>query len=826
MWAVLGVCCALPVAWGLGALLVDGNGVGSLGGWAFQAKLLGRTIGYNALVAVIAVGLGLPVAAVIGRGRGVIAAVIVCVLPAALLLPSIVYAYGWMQVLRVTGAYPVPGTWGDVLRCVWTLGTWLWPIPAAIVGLAWRRMDSDLQQQALMDGGYWRVVGRQLAGPMAAALGVALVLAMQEFAVYEPTGISVVATEVRTVFETGSPGLATGSIAAVQSGMVAPGDQRRNAAAALLTAGPLLLIMAGLALGVRWVIGKTQPGERVEAGPVPVAIAAGWGAKGLAILVIGVTLILPLVAMVTSIKRPFDADRIVRTFGSSAGGTLAVAGVAGAVAAGLAVCGIVRRVSRGPLVLGVMTFLVGGQLLAIALVRIYNQPRSSPAWWAAHWVYNGPGIVVMAYLARFGWLAVWASRGTWGPRWREVREMAAIDGAGPGETARRIIWPLAWPVVAAAGVLIVLLSMTEVAATVILNPVSPRMFIPELMSWVHKLRDDDMLEGSLLLAAMVVCLAGVGVGMVWIVRRRFSARAVGVLVSLCAIGVGGCSDPKEPEAIWLETGAGEGQVVYPRAICYDKRDDSYYVCDRLARIQHLDKNGQFINSFRMPEWTQGKPVGMTVGPDGNLWVPDTHYSRVLVLGPQGQLIKRFGKEGKGPGEFIYPSDVAFDAQGRAFVSEFGDNDRIQVFDRDLKFLYAFGSFGSGPGQFSRPQSMAIVPENDGEVLYVTDACNHRISVWTTGGRFLRHMGRIGSGPGEFRFPYGLDIDAKGRLVVCEFGNNRVQWIDKDTGQSLKVWGQAGRDPGQLAYPWAVAVDKRDRAVAVDAGNNRLQVVKF
>ena len=31
-----------------------------------------------------------------------------------------------------------------------------------------------------------------------------MVLASQEFAVYEPTGISVVATEVRMVFETGA----------------------------------------------------------------------------------------------------------------------------------------------------------------------------------------------------------------------------------------------------------------------------------------------------------------------------------------------------------------------------------------------------------------------------------------------------------------------------------------------------------------------------------------------------------------------------------------------------------------------------------------------
>ena len=63
----------------------------------------------------------------------------------------------------------------------------------------------------------------------------------------------------------------------------------------------------------------------------------------------------------------------------------------------------------------------------------------------------------------------------------------------------------------------------------------------------------------------------------------------------------------------------------------------------------------------MPAWSQGKPVGMSIGPDGNLWVPDTHYSRVIVMSPKGDVLKQFGKEGKKPGEFIYPSEIAFDS---------------------------------------------------------------------------------------------------------------------------------------------------------------------
>ena len=76
-----------------------------------------------------------------------------------------------------------------------------------------------------------------------------------------------------------------------------------------------------------------------------------------------------------------------------------------------------------------------------------------------------------------------------------------------------------------------------------------------------------------------------------------------------------------------------------------------FIVDRQARIQHLDGGGKFLNEWHTPESLQGKPVGLTVGPDGNLWVPDTHYHRVLVYAPNGKLVLQFGSNGTGPGQF-------------------------------------------------------------------------------------------------------------------------------------------------------------------------------
>ena len=88
--------------------------------------------------------------------------------------------------------------------------------------------------------------------------------------------------------------------------------------------------------------------------------------------------------------------------------------------------------------------------------------------------------------------------------------------------------------------------------------------------------------------------------------------------------------------MWCETGTGPAQTVYPRGIAYSPADDTFFIVDRQARIQHLDRAGKFICEWHTPESQQGKPVGLTVGPDGNLWVPDTHYHRVLVSAPDGR----------------------------------------------------------------------------------------------------------------------------------------------------------------------------------------------
>jgi DNA-binding beta-propeller fold protein YncE len=183
-------------------------------------------------------------------------------------------------------------------------------------------------------------------------------------------------------------------------------------------------------------------------------------------------------------------------------------------------------------------------------------------------------------------------------------------------------------------------------------------------------------------------------------------------------------------------------------------------------------------------------------------------------------------------------EVAPDAT--VWVSEFGGNDRIQVFAPDGKFLRSIGGNGRELGQFDRPQSIAF--SNDGTEVYVADACNHRIQVLTLAGLPVRSFGSAGAGDGQLAYPYGLEVVADGTIVVTEFGNHRVQRFNAADGRSLGSVRAVSGAPtplvlhvidgdrvrsvlsgeNALRFPWAIGVRGND-AFVLDSGHSRILV---
>jgi DNA-binding beta-propeller fold protein YncE len=281
-------------------------------------------------------------------------------------------------------------------------------------------------------------------------------------------------------------------------------------------------------------------------------------------------------------------------------------------------------------------------------------------------------------------------------------------------------------------------------------------------------------------------------------------------------------------------GVAPGQFNKPRSLVCD-REDNLYVADITGRIQKFSSEGQFLLQWQMPQTDLGKPKGMTLDRDGNIVVVEPHYMRVNHFTPGGRLLAQWGVKGTNAGEFILPRAIVQNSRGEFLVSEYTVVDRVQRFAAEVADTNVFaakavsldprpwlrqvlGAPGMAPGEFNRAEGLGMGPNDE---LFVADSCNHRIQVFDRDGKFLRAHGRAGSNPGEFSYPYDVRVDSAGNQFVCEFGNSRITVFDAQD-RVVEVIGGAGAAPGKFANPWAIAFDSKGNLYVADSQNHRVQ----
>ena len=177
---------------------------------------------------------------------------------------------------------------------------------------------------------------------------------------------------------------------------------------------------------------------------------------------------------------------------------------------------------------------------------------------------------------------------------------------------------------------------------------------------------------------------------------------------------------------WGEFGSDHGELKKPTGIAISN-DGVVYVADtENHRIQQFTTDGEFLSSFGIFGLGDGKlrtpvdvalgenyiyvsdpgnykiekynyegisvasfdynfggssiqPNGLTVDPDGNIYLADSSKHRIVKIDPEGNTLKIFGSVGNDKGKFVQPKDVVLDDRGFLFVTEFGNN-RIQKFE--------------------------------------------------------------------------------------------------------------------------------------------------
>lgn len=224
-----------------------------------------------------------------------------------------------------------------------------------------------------------------------------------------------------------------------------------------------------------------------------------------------------------------------------------------------------------------------------------------------------------------------------------------------------------------------------------------------------------------------------------------------------------------------------------------------------------------------PPRVLGAVSAVDIDADGrSVWIADrcgagscaaSELAPVMKLSADGALLQSFGA-----GLFAVPHGIHVDRDGNIWVTDDatglspGKGHQVLKFAPDGTLLMRLGKpgiAGAGEDEFNRPSDVVVAPNGD---IFVADGhggdSNARIVKFSSSGRFIKTWGRRGSAPGEFDTPHGLAMDSKGRLLVADLRNFRIQIFDQE-GEFLDEWTQFG-------MPGGIFIDRNDLLYVADS----------
>jgi len=226
-------------------------------------------------------------------------------------------------------------------------------------------------------------------------------------------------------------------------------------------------------------------------------------------------------------------------------------------------------------------------------------------------------------------------------------------------------------------------------------------------------------------------------------------------------------------------------------------------------------------------WGEGRfimPHGLTVDPEGMLWLTDVGLHQVFRCTPEGKVLLTLGEAGvpgADHGHFNLPTDVAVLRDGSFYVSDGYKNSRVVKFTAGGEFDFEWGTRGKENGQFHLPHGIAV--DARGRVI-VCDRENERLQVFDARGGFLA----VWKGPGIGK-PYGVEVSADGRIHVIDGGSPslkremRGKAVVLDAQGNVVEWyGGPGSAPGEFQLGHDIAVGPDGAVYVVEGTGARVQ----
>ncbi len=266
------------------------------------------------------------------------------------------------------------------------------------------------------------------------------------------------------------------------------------------------------------------------------------------------------------------------------------------------------------------------------------------------------------------------------------------------------------------------------------------------------------------------------------------------------------------------------------------------------------------------------PTGITIDPEGNLFITDTGNDRVIKCDGGGKFLKETGGFGWEEGQFNRPTYIATDNGLNIYVTD-TQNKRVQRFDRNLNFISTikiepqddfsgfgllegialtsggelllsdieddhvikldnfysygrtFGGFGYGEGSLRDPLGISVDRK---ENIYVADSQNDRVAIYDLFGNFLKSVGEK-----TLRKPSGITVGDDDLIYVANTEKNSIAIFDPG-GKLVLEYGTWGSGIGNFSKPTDIKLGKDNRLVVsganllfvVDSGNSRICVFEI
>jgi DNA-binding beta-propeller fold protein YncE len=201
-------------------------------------------------------------------------------------------------------------------------------------------------------------------------------------------------------------------------------------------------------------------------------------------------------------------------------------------------------------------------------------------------------------------------------------------------------------------------------------------------------------------------------------------------------------------------GFGPAKFQYPQQLCV-MDDDTILVCDQGNNcVQQLKFAGEYLSSFSVQQ-----PISIAV--HGDMVAVGTYDGPIEIHSlATGEVIRRFGSRGDGPGQIGgFATGIRFTPGGLSLLAAEYINRRLSLFTVDGVFIKHIGARVLSDG-------LKDVSFGTGGEIIVADSTNHRICVFSPDGdTLIKTWGSYRTAVRQFDFPKALAVSGSYLYVM-------------------------------------------------------------